>query len=103
MVYHAIQAASFSVANGGLPVKEVMGISNRFGFDYEGHDGWFALVRQGSPTIRGDVEEGRAANVRIDFESAPEDMLTPEETVSYAEAVMESAFVAKAVEGALID
>lgn len=73
--------------------------AHTFGFDLDVFKTWFSLFSSGSPVIKGELENGKAKNVVISFESMPFDTISPDLAFAYSKRLSFVAQLAKTMEG----
>ena len=80
--------------------------ASSIGFEYlDEHDTWFVMAGSGSPSIKGEIKEGMASNVRVYFDTIPEGLnaLSPDRAIAYAHRIMTAAYFARSMEGLTVD
>lgn len=73
--------------------------AHAFGFELDVFEKWFSLYSSGSPVIKGELENGKAKNVVISFESMPFDTISPDFAYAYSKRLIFVAQLAKNLEG----
>ena len=89
-------------------MKEIINeeYASSIGFEYfDVHDTWFVMAGSGSPTIKGEIKDGAASDVRVYFDTIPEglDALSPDRAIAYAHRIMTAAYFARSMEGLPVD
>ena len=80
--------------------------ASSIGFEYfDVHDTWFVMAGSGSPTIKGEIKDGAASDVRVYFDTIPEGLnaLSPDRAIAYAHRIMTAAYFARSMEGLPVD
>ena len=70
-----------------------------FGFELDVFKTWFSLYSSGSPLIKGSLEDGKAKNVVLSFETMPFDTISPDFAFAYIQRLSFVAELAKNLEG----
>lgn len=70
--------------------------ASSIGFEYfDVHDTWFVMAGSGSPTIKGEIKDGTASDVRVYFDTIPVGL--------NAHKIMTAAYFARSMEGLPVD
>lgn len=80
--------------------------ASSIGFEYfDVHDTWFVMAGSGSPTIKGEIKNGTASDVRVYFDTIPVGLnaLSPDRAIAYAHKIMTAAYFARSMEGLPVD
>ena len=74
--------------------------AHNFGLELEVYGGRFILYSRGNgaPQIKGNLIEGRAKDVGLEFDSAYDRKLTPDLALAYAQRIIYVAQIAKSLE-----
>ena len=89
-------------------MKEVINQEYAFslGFEYfDVHKDWFVMSGSGSPSIKGEINKGKAMDVKVYFDTIPVGLnaLSPDRAIAYAHRIMMSAYFARSMENLPID
>lgn len=89
-------------------MKEIINeeYASSIGFEYfDVHDTWFVMAGSGSPTIKGEIKDGAASDVRVYFDTIPEGLnaLSPDRAIAYAHRIMTAAYFARSMESLPVD
>ena len=63
------------------------------------------MAGSGSPSIKGEINDGMASNVRVYFDTIPVGLnaLSPDRAIAYAHRIMTAAYFARSMEGLPVD
>ncbi len=72
---------------------------------FDVHDTWFVMAGSGLPSIKGEIKDGMASNVRVYFDTIPAGLnaLSPDRAIAYAHRIMTAAYVARSMKGLPVD
>lgn len=89
-------------------MKEIINkeYASSLGFNsFDVFDTWFVMAGSGSPTIKGEINNGIVSNVKVYFDSIPVGLnaLSPGRAIAYAHRIMTAAYFARSMEGLPID